>query len=122
VTTDRQHPDHDARTDQKVDKPAPKMPLSGNLERRFVRCGKANCRCATGALHGPYARHVTWSRGERRRRYVPLAAVEVTCTALATWRAQRHAVRAERRAIRALRGELAAMRRLLAALSAEQEQ
>jgi uncharacterized coiled-coil DUF342 family protein len=30
------------------------MPLSGSLRRRMIRCGKKNCRCRKGQLHGPY--------------------------------------------------------------------
>jgi hypothetical protein len=35
--------------------------LPGTLSRRFMRCGKANCRCKTDppALHGPY---LHWTR------------------------------------------------------------
>jgi uncharacterized coiled-coil DUF342 family protein len=29
-------------------------PLSGSLRRRMIRCGKKNCRCRKGQLHGPY--------------------------------------------------------------------
>ncbi|MGZ4846659.1 MAG: DUF6788 family protein [Halobacteriota archaeon] len=29
-------------------------PLSGSLRRRMIRCGKKNCRCKKGQLHGPY--------------------------------------------------------------------
>jgi len=30
--------------------------LPGTMARRFMRCGKSNCRCKTDppALHGPY--------------------------------------------------------------------
>lgn len=39
---------------------------SGTLYRRFRKCGKASCRCATDpeARHGPYYQ---WSRMEGRR-------------------------------------------------------
>jgi uncharacterized coiled-coil DUF342 family protein len=29
-------------------------PLSGSLRRRMIKCGKKNCRCRKGQLHGPY--------------------------------------------------------------------
>lgn len=29
-------------------------PLCGSLRRRMIRCGKKNCRCRKGQLHGPY--------------------------------------------------------------------
>ncbi len=30
------------------------QPLPGSLRRRHIRCGKLNCRCRQGHLHGPY--------------------------------------------------------------------
>jgi len=30
------------------------QPLPGSLRRRHIRCGKRNCRCKLGQLHGPY--------------------------------------------------------------------
>jgi uncharacterized coiled-coil DUF342 family protein len=30
------------------------QPLPGSLRRRLIRCGKCNCRCRQGQLHGPY--------------------------------------------------------------------
>ena len=30
------------------------QPLPGSLRRRHIRCGKRNCRCKQGQLHGPY--------------------------------------------------------------------
>ena len=30
------------------------QPLCGSLRRRMIRCGKKNCRCRRGQLHGPY--------------------------------------------------------------------
>ena len=37
---------------------------------QWVRCGKPGCRCARGALHGPYY-YLFWRAGGRlRKRYV----------------------------------------------------
>ncbi len=53
--------------------------LPGHVERRYVRCGKKNCKCARGALHGPYFYHVTTDETVRSRRYIRRAeVVEVT--------------------------------------------
>ena len=30
------------------------QPLCGSLRRRLICCGKQNCRCRKGQLHGPY--------------------------------------------------------------------
>jgi hypothetical protein len=38
--------------------------LTYRLER--VRCGKENCKCANGELHGPYC-YAYWSEGGRTR-------------------------------------------------------
>ena len=45
-------------------------PLRGSLEALLKRCGKANCKCAKGQLHGPYYLR-RWQRGgERQSKYV----------------------------------------------------
>jgi hypothetical protein len=53
--------------------------LLGSLVEQSRRCGKADCRCAAGEAHGPYA-YLTPRRSRRGMRYVPAAfvpAVEV---------------------------------------------
>ena len=50
--------------------------LPGHVERRMVRCGKPNCKCACGALHGPYHYHITTDAARRTRRYIRRADVE----------------------------------------------
>jgi len=49
---------------------------NGGLYRQSVRCGKANCRCATGHLHRGYWYFFTRVEGKLRKFYVPLEAVE----------------------------------------------
>jgi hypothetical protein len=44
--------------------------LLGSLVEQVRRCGKEDCRCATGEPHGPYA-YLTPRRGWRGMRYVP---------------------------------------------------
>jgi len=62
----------------------PKIPekLAGTVQPQFVRCGKANCRCANGELHGPYF-YRFWrdSYGRLRKQYVRKADVEAVRTA-----------------------------------------
>ena len=80
--------------------------LPGSVQLRFVRCGKPGCRCARGAVHGPFYKRV-WREDDRTRaRYVPLSQVNQTRQAVAAWR-QRHP------SGRALRRELRTLRRLL---------
>lgn len=48
----------------------PKM--AGSLHLEFKQCGRSQCRCRRGLLHGPYLyRH--WREGGRQRKaYVPI--------------------------------------------------
>jgi hypothetical protein len=55
--------------------PLPKT-LPGTVCRQWVRCGRPNCRCAHGQLHGPYAYHFLRVNGRLRKRYVRPAEVE----------------------------------------------
>jgi len=53
-------------------------PLPGEVCEQYVRCGKANCRCSNGQLHGPYHYRV-WREGTRvYKQYVKPAEVEST--------------------------------------------
>ncbi len=49
--------------------------LPGTVHAQFVRCGKANCKCARGELHGAHFYHFVRVGGKLRKRY--LKAVEV---------------------------------------------
>jgi hypothetical protein len=59
------------RRKKKSEKLPPKI-LSGKgtLEVRYVKCGRSNCKCAKGELHGPYTYVRTYRSGKRRRVYV----------------------------------------------------
>jgi hypothetical protein len=59
----------------------------------WTRCGKPNCRCNAGRLHGPY--HVMhWREGKvQRRRYVRAADVEAVRAVIEARRAERRAER-----------------------------
>jgi hypothetical protein len=52
----------------KMPDPLPKAGyLKGSLHLETKRCGKPNCRCARGYLHGPYFyRH--WRQGARQKK------------------------------------------------------
>lgn len=68
---------------------APALP--GAVCERYMRCGKAQCKCARGDLHGPYYVR-RWRDGTRHHTaYVrprDLAAVRQAC---ARWRQGRYA-------------------------------
>lgn len=78
----------------KNQKPATKM-LPGHVERRRVRCGKANCRCARGEAHTAYY-HVWQAAGVRYRRYIPALIVEDVRRACDDYRALQVRLRAGR--------------------------
>lgn len=48
--------------------------LLGSLVEQTRRCGKIDCRCASGHAHGPYA-YLTPRRGGPGMRYVPASLV-----------------------------------------------
>ena len=90
--------------------PLPKIaPLPGVLLANGVRCGKPSCRCARGALHGPYLYRRWREGGRQRRQYVRPADVERVKLGLAAWRRLHPPAWRARRA-------LAELRRLLSTL------
>lgn len=67
----------------KTEKALPKM-LPGAVCRQRVRCGKPNCKCARGQLHGAYYYHFVRVGGRLRKRYLKpneVAAVKAACKA-----------------------------------------
>jgi hypothetical protein len=81
-------------------------PRPGSLHAELKRCGRPNCRCARGELHGPYWYVHRWERGRKRRRYVRMANLEAVRAGIIEWR-RLHPPLSE------LRAELALLRRLL---------
>jgi hypothetical protein len=81
--------------------------LLGSLVEQTRRCGKADCRCATGESHGPYS-YLTPRRGRRGMRYVP-AAMALVVTSYLSRGEQIEAALAE---ISAINVELLARREL----------
>jgi hypothetical protein len=53
----------------------PKM-VAGGVYVQWVRCGRPNCRCASGRPHGPYTYRFWREDGRLRKRYVKQADVE----------------------------------------------
>jgi hypothetical protein len=43
---------------------------------QYVKCGKPNCKCASGQAHGPYFAAFWKENGRMRKRYIKLADVE----------------------------------------------
>ena len=83
--------------------------MPGHVERRRVRCGKANCRCARGQFHAAHY-HVWKSGGVRFQRYVRREDVPGVRRACEEYRETQKAIRAGRGQYR---GTLRRLRELL---------
>jgi len=66
-----------------------KIAPQGGLVREMIRCGRSNCKCASGSLHGPYYYQVWMARGTRYKAYVKKADVDRIKATIETFRAQR---------------------------------
>jgi len=44
----------------------------GSLHLGFVKCGRPNCRCRNGLLHGPYLYRHWRENGRQRKAYVAM--------------------------------------------------
>ena len=92
-------------------------PLRGGLVREMIRCGRANCKCASGSLHGPYYYRVWMARGRRFKAYVRKADLEQTKAGIEALHAQKRKRQEEAAEIKAiLRENRETHRRLYAIL------
>jgi hypothetical protein len=64
------------------------QPLCGSLRRRLICCGKQNCRCRKGQLHGPYNYFVP-SKCRGKWQYVSDKELEKVEQGVADWKKQR---------------------------------
>lgn len=62
-------------------------PLPGSLHLERRRCGRPNCRCTHGQLHGPYAYHIWYEQGRRHKAYVPRHRLTEVMAGLDAWQA-----------------------------------
>jgi hypothetical protein len=60
--------------------------LPGYVRAERVKCGKSNCKCARGELHGLYYYHYTWADNKRMKTYVKPEDVEATKAACENYR------------------------------------
>jgi hypothetical protein len=68
-------------------------PLCGSIETQFKRCGRSNCKCSKGELHGPYYLR-RWQRcGKRRSKYVKKSDVSATFQACLEYKRDRQETR-----------------------------
>ena len=82
--------------------------LVGSLTEQTRRCGRAECRCAQGEPHGPYAYFTPKPAGRGRARYVPAHLV----ASVRAWLARGEQVGAVIAEISAINAELLARREL----------
>ena len=54
------------------------MTEQGVIITKFQRCGKRNCRCAHGQLHGPYQWRVIWDKETQTSTWIYLGPVTTT--------------------------------------------
>ena len=90
--------------------PFPKIPADGLLNgavcASYARCGKPACKCARGALHGPYYHRYQWHDGRVIKEYIPLSQVEEVRAACARYRALQDKLREGRQHFQALLSHL----------------
>src|SRR5262245_30444410 len=65
----------------------PKRPgLPGTLHQEWVRCGKPQCHCARGVLHGPYTYRRWNEAGKQHKAYIRRDQLDAVQAAIADWR------------------------------------
>lgn len=52
--------------------------IGGTVHAQYVTCGKKNCKCSRGELHGAYYYHFVRIGGKLRKRYLKASEVEET--------------------------------------------
>lgn len=72
--------------------PLPKS-SGGAVCVQWKKCGKSNCKCVRGALHGPYYAHFARRNGKLIKRYVRLSQAEQTAAQCQQVRHSRAAAR-----------------------------
>jgi hypothetical protein len=91
--------EHDPRNPLPKTAPDEGDRLKGVVRPQWVRCGKPNCRCASGEradLHGPYYYRFWREGGRLRKRYVPRKEVEAVRSACRRRQEEQRAERARR--------------------------
>jgi hypothetical protein len=88
--------ERESKPQNPLPKTAPAELLDGAVCAQYKRCGKPNCRCARGELHGPYFYRFRWRGGRVVKEYVPLSRVEEVRAACARRRQKRADARAAR--------------------------
>ena len=89
--------------------------LPGSVQQQFKKCGKPNCRCAAGQLHGPYYYHFVRINGKPKKRYLrsdEVGQVEAACQRRrCDEKVQRERLQASWKELRQIRTELCEFRK-----------
>lgn len=57
--------------EKNIKRETPKIrPIPGFIETRYVKCGRLNCRCASGKGHGPYHYRVHRQGNRKFKEYI----------------------------------------------------
>jgi hypothetical protein len=87
--------------EKKSAKVAPKIePLPGYLLAQEIKCGKPNCKCSRGFLHGPYFYRVWNVGGLRYKEYVRNSDLAAVMEGINEYRKQKAIARATNEAAR----------------------
>ena len=63
------------------------QPLPGSLRRRMIKCGKKNCKCRKGRLHGPYC-YFAPSKCRGKWQYISVEDLKKVEHGVADWKKQ----------------------------------
>jgi hypothetical protein len=80
--------------------------LDGSVHASFKQCGKAGCKCSSGALHGPYYYRYRRVGARVKKEYVRLSEVEAVRAACARHRSVQDGLREGRKHFQALLSQL----------------
>ncbi len=78
----------------KLENSLPKIePLRGAVCKQMKRCGKANCKCSKGELHGPYYYRFFYRGGKQRKKYVKKGELSATFASCLAYKRDRQETR-----------------------------
>ena len=78
----------------KLENSLPKIePLRGAVCKQMKRCGKPNCKCAKGELHGPYYYRFFYRGGRQRKKYVKKGELSATFASCLAYKRDRQETR-----------------------------
>lgn len=79
---------------KKTERFTPKIePLRAGILQQYKKCGRPNCRCVNGSLHGPYTYIVWMARGEQFKKYVRKSDLDLINARIAAYKRQQKQAR-----------------------------